>query len=303
MISELKWIGLNEVTHDNSVDYRFNFLFSTFSPDYLNVWWMNILAVMTLLLSAPVILLLRRNAKSEAGSSRSVALLTAFGVFMAVPLSRPVWMLLSPLQETQFRWRWLAVISMGAAILTAAAIPRLIQANENSGRIKRIVIVGAMSIAVVFTLSHVVREAKFLPRGDFERTLAAVRGTSSINYWLPVWASSTAQPMPEQVEAAGRAVSIQSWASESRRFTVAAGDATEARVRTFYYPHWTARSEGKILNTRPDKDGVLLVSLAANQTVVDLTFEEPRRSRVSSFASFAAFALIGMLAMPLGRKY
>ena len=27
MIAELNWIGLNEVTHDSSVDYRFNFLF------------------------------------------------------------------------------------------------------------------------------------------------------------------------------------------------------------------------------------------------------------------------------------
>ncbi|HEV2836815.1 MAG TPA: 6-pyruvoyl-tetrahydropterin synthase-related protein [Pyrinomonadaceae bacterium] len=299
-ISELKWIGLNDVAHDNSVDYRFNFLFSTFSPDYLNVWWMNILAVMTLLLTAPVILLLRR-AKSEQQSLRSVAVLTVFAVFMAVPLSRPVWML-RPLQETQFPWRWLAVISMGAAILTAAAIPRLIQADENSARIKRLVIVGAMSIAVVFTLSHVVREAKFLPPADFQKTLAKVRGTSSIDYWLPVWASSTAQPMAEQVEAAGRSVSVESWTPENRRFRVAAGEAIEARVRTFYYPHWKARSAGQLLNTRPDKDGVLLISLPANAATVDLAFEEPRRSRVSAVASFAAFAFIGVLAIPLRRK-
>jgi hypothetical protein len=229
--------------------------------------------------------------------------LTVFAVFMAVPLSRPVWMLLRPLQETQFPWRWLVVISMGAAILTAAAPPRLIEADENSARIKRILIVGAMSIAVVFTLSHVVREAKFLPPADFERTLASVRGTSSIDYWLPVWASSTAQPMTAPVEAAGRSVSVQSWNPENRRFTVGAGDEIEARVRTFYYPHWTARSAGQVLHTRPDKDGVLLISLPANATVVDLVFEEPRRSRVSAVTSFAAFAFIGVLAIPLRRKH
>jgi hypothetical protein len=302
MIAELNWIGLNELTHDSSVDYRFNFLFSTFSPDYLNVWWMNILAVMTLLLTAPVILLLRRG-KTEPRSLRSVGVLTVFAVFMAVPLSRPVWMLLRPLQETQFPWRWLVVISMGAAILTAAALPRLIEADEYSARLKRIVIVGAMSIAVVFTLSHVVREAKFLPPADFERTLANVRGTSSIDYWLPVWASSTAQPMSLPVEAVGRSVSVHSWNPENRRFTVAAGDEIEARVRTFYYPHWTARSAGQVLHTRPDKDGVLLISLPANATVVDLVFEEPRRSRISAVTSFAAFAFIGVLAIPLRRKH
>src|SRR5215203_3058689 len=61
MVSEVRWIGVNEIQRDASVDYRVNFLFSTFSPDNLNVWWMNILALMTLLLFAPGVLLFFRN--------------------------------------------------------------------------------------------------------------------------------------------------------------------------------------------------------------------------------------------------
>jgi hypothetical protein len=95
---------------------------------------------------------------------------------------------------------------------------------------------------------------------------------------------------------------VQSWTPESRRFSVAAGNPTEARVRTFYYPHWTARSGGQRLNTRADKDGVLLVSLPAEAVTVDLVFEEPRRTHVSAAVSLAGVLFIGMLAVPLRRK-
>jgi uncharacterized membrane protein len=302
MISELRWIGMNEIHRDSSVDYRFNFLLSTFSPDNLNVWWMNILALMTLLLSAPIVLLLRRTSADKRRPLRSVALWTLFTVLMTVPLSRPLWNMLVPLQETQFPWRWLALVSMGAAILTAAAMPLLVQPDNSIARVRRLLILGAMSIAVVFTLSHVVREAKLLPPHAFAGALTEVRGTSSISYWLPIGASPTARPMTVEVEAAGRAVSVQSWTPETRQFSVVAGNATEARVRTFYYPHWTAMNGEQRLNTRADNDGVLLVSLPAEAVTVDLVFEEPRRSRISSAVSLAGLIFIGVLTVPLRRK-
>lgn len=298
MLYELRWIGMNEINHDNSVDYRFNFLLSTFSPDNMNVWWMNILALMTLLLSAPVILLVRREHWSGRRQLRPVVALTVFAVFMTLPLSRLIWYMLPSLQETQFPWRWMTVISMGVPVLIAAAMPLLDHSDNKGARVKRLAFLGAMSIAVVFTLSHVVREAKFLPRNEFISTLTAVRGTSSINYWVPTWANPNAPRMAVEVDAGGRAISVASWTPETRRFLVGAGNATEARVRTFYYPHWKALSGDVVLSTRPDEDGALLISLPAGSVSVDLIFNEPRRSRLSALASFAGFAFIGVLAAP-----
>jgi uncharacterized membrane protein len=302
MIAELRLIGMNVVHHEAGVDYRHNFVLSTLSPDNLNVWWMNIILLMTLLLSAPVVFLLRRDAVNERRRLRPVALFTLFTVFMTVPLSRPIWNLLKPLQETQFPWRWLSLVSMGIAVVTAGALPLMFQSDKASDRIKRLLIAGAMTIAVVFSLSHVVREAQYLPARAFANTLAEVRGSSSISYWLPLGASPTATPMTVEVDANDRAVSVQSWTPERRRFSVAAGNATEARVRTFYYPHWTARSGNQQLHTRPDKEGVLLVSLPAEAVTVDVVFEEPRRTQVSSAVSLAGLLFIGALAVPLRRK-
>jgi uncharacterized membrane protein len=293
MVSEVGWIGVNNLQRDPSVDYRVNFLLSTFSPDNLNVWWMNIMALMTLLLFAPALLLLRGFKRG-----RPAVALTLFALFMSLPLSRPIWSILKPLQETQFPWRWMALISMGGSILAAAGL----QLISNSVRTKRMLVLGAMAIAIAFTLSHVVREAQYFPPQRFETMVTDVRGSSCVNYWFPIWARTDARKMSTEVEANGRTVTVSSWNPEHRKFSIAAGPATEARVRTFYYPHWTATSEAGILPTRPDKDGALLISLPQDATSVALDFREPRKTKISTMSSLSGLIIIGMLAFPFNRR-
>jgi len=313
MVSEIRWIGVNQIQHDASVDYRFNFVFSTFSPDNLNVWWMNIMVLMTLLLFAPALLLVgaalrgrpfsegvrqsERAATECRPYKRPVIAMTLFALFMSLPLSRPVWWLLKPLQETQFPWRWLVLISMGGSILAAATLPAVFKLNRSG----RLLTLGAMAVSVAFTLSHVVREAQYFPPQKFENMITNVRGSSCVNYWFPIWAQPNPRKMAE-VEAADRAVNVSAWQPEHRTFAVAAGPATEARVRTFYYPHWTATSEGRTLSTRPDKDGALLISLPQNATSIALDFREPRKTNFSTITSLSGLILIGALAVPLRRR-
>ena len=107
---------------------------------------MNILTLLTLLLCAPALLLFfSRDASSLRRLARPAIGLTAFAAFMALPLSRPIWRVLPPLQETQFPWRWLILFSMGASLLAALALPLL---TEVANRVKRIAILGAMSISI-----------------------------------------------------------------------------------------------------------------------------------------------------------
>ena len=293
MVSEVGWIGVNQIQRDSSVDYRVNFVLSTFSPDNLNVWWMNIIALMTLMLFAPALLLIRRLVVG-----RPVVVLTLFALFMATPLSRPIWMLLKPLQETQFPWRWLVLSSMGGSILAAAGLSMI----SNGVRAKRMLVLGAMAIALAFTLSHVVREAQYFPSNKFESMVTDVRGSSCVNYWFPIWARADARKMTSEVEAGGRVVTVNSWQPEHRKFSVAAGPAMEARVRTFYYPHWTATSAAGPLPTRPDKDGALLIALPQNATSVELDFREPRKTKISTMSSLSGLIIIGALAVPFRRR-
>jgi hypothetical protein len=317
MVSEVGWIGVNNMTPDSSVDYRANFLLSTFSPDNLNVWWMNIIALMTLLLFAPTLLLFKKRVATEGhpyktplllrslrGRPRDpsdktpVVVLTFFAIFMATPLSRPIWSVVKPLQETQFPWRWLVLISMGGSILAASGLSLI----SNRVRAKRIVVLGAMAIALAFTLSHIVREAQYFPPQRFERMVTEVRGSACVNYWFPIWARGNARKMTTEVEANDRTVTISSWQPEHRKFSVSAGPATEARLRTFYYPHWTATSEAGALPTRPDKDGALLISLPQNAASVQLDFREPRKTKISTMSSLSGLIIIAALAVPFRRR-
>ena len=301
MISEVDWIAVNRFQGDSSVDYRFNFLLSTFSPDNLNVWWMNIMALMSLMLFAPAFFIVKKQIGAERRSYKAVVAVTLFAVFMTIPLSRPVWMLLKPLQETQFPWRWLVLISMGGSILAAAGLPRLTSMKNRAGRI---LIFGAMAISVAFTLSHVVREAQYFQPQTFATMLTDVRGSACVYSWIPIWgARGDAKKMETEVEAGKREVKVTSWQHEHRTFSVGAGPATEARVRTYYYPHWTATSDAGVLATRPDKDGALLISLPQNTTSVALDFREPRRTKISTITSLSGLIIIGALVVPLRRKF
>ena len=84
--------------------------------------------------------------------------------------------------------------------------------------------------------------------------------------------------MKGDVDADTRSVTIDFWAAEHRRFEVAAGNAIDARMRTFYYPHWVATSQGRVLPTRPDRDGALLISLPADAVSVTWNFASRNES-------------------------
>jgi hypothetical protein len=74
-------------------------------------------------------------------------------------------------------------------------------------------------------------------------------------------------------------------------------------VKTFYYPHWVAKSEAGILTTRPDKDGALLISLPQDAASVQLDFREPRRTKFSTISSVGGLIIIGTLALPFRRRH
>ncbi len=302
MVTELKWIGINNINPDTSVDYNQNFLFSTLSPENLNVWWMNILAVVTFLFFVPALALFFRRVRLEAGFSQlmPVVILALMALFMALPFSAALWKVLPPLQQTQFPWRWLAVFSMAGSLLTAATIPLWLENKMQWRRPLCLIVLGSMLVSVAFTLAHSVREAEYRSRRQFENDLQSVRGTSSVKYWVPVWASPTPREMQSEVYAGKRAVVVSDWTPEHRRFEVAVGPQTEARIRTFYYPHWVATSDGRLLPTRPDRDGALLISLpgnASNVTSVNLDFREPRRARVSGVLTVFAWLFVGLLVL------
>ena len=99
-----------------------------------------------------------------------------------------------------------------------------------------------------------------------------------------------------EVNAGGRSLSIQSWQSENRKFSVGDGDKTVARLRTFFYPYWQMRTaDGNILPTHPDQDGVLLTEIPAGKQTIEMSFVRPRHQTIANIVSLlAVFAITGI---------
>ena len=307
MIIELKWIHGNDFDPEPGISYRDNFVLSTFSPDFLGVWWMNILLLFMAAMFWPALVLAIRTAREKIATAHGnivLALTALFSIalFLATPLSRPIWNAFRPLQQTQFPWRWLAVVSLAGSMLLALAIPFWIRLMQTRRRPLVIFALGTVAISLAFSVSHIIREARWLSPTEFEQTVGNLRDSQSIKFWLPAWAHESLPKANALVEAGNRSIKIDRWAPEDRVFEVSAGEPIEARIRTFFYPHWTAISDGHLLSTRPDKDGILLVSLPQDAASVHLVFREPPRTRVAGITSVAGCVLIGILASPFSRR-
>jgi len=142
-----------------------------------------------------------------------------------------------------------------------------------------------------------VREATWLSPAEFEQTISNIPGSAGVTQWLPVWAHEPLPTMTARVEAPNRAITIKRWEPQQRVFHVEAGGPTEARVQTFFYPHWKATAGGRNLAVHPDHDGTLVVALPGEATDVNLEFREPNRSRYAAGLSLLGWGLIGGLSL------
>jgi len=170
---------------------------------------------------------------------------------------------------------------------------------RGKGRPLALIAAGCLLIPCGVTLSQTIRGATFIPRARFETLTSTIASTESISYWRPTWAAESIRPMNEPLELTNRSSANIDWGYTKRSFEVEAGPEQEARIRTFYYPHWMASAEGVRLQTRPAEDGALLISIPDRTLRVELEFVEPRLIRIAAFISLVAWLLIG--GMGLGR--
>ncbi len=174
--------------------------------------------------------------------------------------------------------------------------------KSSDNRKTTLLVFGVALISLAFTLSHTVREAVFLSHSQFDSTLQSVRGSESVGQWLPAWTNGVPKQMKSQVETENRVATIDDWQPEHRLFHVSAGDAQEARVRTYFYPLWHASANGKALSVRPAKDGALLISLPPQAVSVALDFKEPTRVHVAAIISLSGWVLIVVL-LSIGSRF
>jgi hypothetical protein len=305
MVAELHWIKGNGAEPNPYYDYRLNFLFSPGALTNRNTWYANLVGLAMIAFLLPGLVFVRRVFRDRANQRglTAAAALTVVSFIFATPLSKPLWAVIPKLSEVQFPWRWLAITSLCGSVLVADSLPKGIESLKARIRPREIAVAFVFILAFVFVATEVIINCEYINRAGFDTLARDTRGAPSFKDWLPANARDLLHQdlKRDKVDAGSRAVAPESWDSERRQFKVAAGPGTEARVRTYYYPHWQAASNGQPLATRADDNGAILISLPPEAAEVTLTFQEPPRVRYVEFLSllgWLAIAVIGVMRLP-----
>jgi hypothetical protein len=309
MVAEMKWIVADGSNPDPLLDYSHNFVFSTFSAaQQETIWWMGLLAIATIVMCLPAVIPPLKNFRArDTRPFMALCGLLLFSLAMTTVISKPVWVTLPYLRLAQHPFRWLAVTSVIAPVLMAAAVPFWRVRLRNHLRPIAIAMAGCVLIGVTFSVTQTVRGATYLSKAHFDQIVSPLNEAPGIIQWLPVWASVAAHGKASyekctppastngKVDAGARAARVIEWNDTKRVLAFAGGAAGDARVATFYYPHWQATANGQTLRTSPAADGALLVSMPAQALTVELEFREPGRTSIAKIISIISWTLIGSL--------
>jgi hypothetical protein len=137
--------------------------------------------------------------------------------------------------------------------------------------------------------------AALYSRTQFEARLAGLHSAESYSCWWPVWAHPKAFENREPVTTDERSVSISTWDSEFREFSVGEGSPQNVRIATFYYPNWKAYVNGSEVAVNKDENGAILIPVSKIASEVTLRFEEPFYAVTAKYISvvtWAGFCLI-----------
>jgi hypothetical protein len=299
MVSELGLVShtLPQFT-ERKYDFHQNFLAAIFyvpMADYgeTSLWFTDLLFAITLAIFIPAVVVLYL-ARPRAERNSTLPLLVVLGatVFLATPLSLPLWNNLPLLGKIQFPWRFLGLIVLVGTLLVAASFDDLVTAFGTKLRPIALIAAGLIIAGLVFTATQVIRPATFTSRSEFDNGFEYYRDDQSYECWWPVSAKQSALNDRERASAAERSIEVTRWTNGAREFQVGTGSGTSIRVATFYYPFWKATGAGTTLEVHPADDGSIMVDVPPGQANVILTFVRPDYEIYSRYVSIAAWLLV-----------
>ncbi len=300
VLAELPWIKGSAQDPNPYFDYRLNFVFSPSALTNRNTWYANVLAVVVLAFLLPgAIYVLRSWKKNESTRMvRATFLLLVITFLMATSLSRPVWAVVPKLAEIQFPWRWFAITTLPGTLLVAASLTEWWKQFRTNLRPRDLAVALGFALAIIFTATQIVWDCEYFRPANFESLVQEMRTAQSIKDWLPVWSRDFVQAYhANQADAGARGVTVTSWTPERRTFQLAAGSESTFQVRTYFYPHWTARAGGQVLPVTPTENGLIQIAVPAQATNVELVFQKPARARIAELISAATWLLIGAITL------
>lgn len=285
-------------------DFHANFLGSIFylsAQDYSSrsLWFGDMVLLITLAVFVPgiAITFFSRNRK-DLTKLLGVACLGGFALFISTPLSLPLWEHARLLQMIQFPWRALALISLCAAMLTAAGYEQIVAAYTTRKRPVSILATGLILAFATFTAAQIIRQAVFEDWDIFLERTSALASAKSYECWWPIWANDAALENRRITSTPDRMVFTTTTSGNgTRSFHLDNGQHGTVRIPIFYYPHWKATINDQPTPVRPDETGAILIDVPDGPAAIELSFQEPNYVIAAGFISAIAWVILIVLSI------
>lgn len=232
-----------------------------------------LLTLLTVIPTALLAIIFRKSQKNQYWKSLWVTFLAA--LFLTTPASKFVWDNFSLLQEVQFPWRWLTIISLFAPMIFAAGFPILFKwfANEKL-RPFALIILGTFVIGCFFGVNQSIRGAIYKDKTEMKTFVEDINRKEGFTFWWTKFVRKEAFKNLERVSAENREVEIEGWQPTDRTFQISPGNTANIRIATFYHPNWKASVNETAAEILPSEDGAMLISVPSQPSIVHLEFKE-----------------------------
>ncbi|MCK6625601.1 MAG: glycosyltransferase family 39 protein [Anaerolineae bacterium] len=243
-------------------------------------------------------------------SSIFFAAVALTAIFLALPISRPVWEIITILQVAEFPWRMLGLANLGLAVLAGGAtlwLPTKLRWPLTATCL--LLQIGAVA-PLLYPVTGFSRyePVTIAQQVDYERRSQSI-GTTTLGEYLPqsVHRPPTTSPMidsflanqyPERLDRAslpaGAAATLVEQSAVTHRYTLDSPADFTLRFWQFDYPGWQAHLDGAPVLIRPEAEtGLILMDIPAGHHTLILRFgETPGRL----FALFlTGLTLLGLL--------
>lgn len=301
VVTEVTWIK-----HDSSEFYDrglytysvYLFPISLSPPSFYQIkalWLFDIIIALTLILFfflAAVAVVKRKHLDRL---SVSLFITSALAIFLTTLPSKPVWDGITFLQKLQFPWRWLSISAFILSVLVAVLINVYRTQKEKPGRPLVYASLAISTLIGLFIISQIVIPSAPMPAEKFDHEVNILPDSLGCNCWWPAEASAHAFENKELVTISGRDVVVTDWDGSHRSFSVAAGEAANARIATFYYPYWKATVNGEPVSVTKDEHGAMIIPLNARKSEVTIYFEEPLMLVIARYVSLVSW--IGLVVL------
>lgn len=301
LVTEMNWTKHSTDRFYGSGFYNYsshlfpNFLYNNSFYYEKLMWSYDLIVVLSALLLLPLILLALARKLPSYESHRglySLFLTTLFALFMLSLPSSFIWDNITQLQKIQFPWRWLTAATLTGSVIFTICLSLLKESKQLSNRLVSYSLIASVVVILLFNITQIILPSAPIPKAVFNEDVAKIHEEAGCECWWPVWAKADALGNSRKVTVESRPVDIENWESSDRMFNIAAGEAVNARIATFYYPYWKGEVNGSAVEVSAAEDGTILIPIPSEQAEIRLFFEEPISLKVAKYISLATWLLL-----------